>query len=86
MMFNSISGYNGKSPKSSMGKLVAMGLTIVGIPLLMIYLAVVGAGLARTFLRVYCKLCCCQLFCNRYEQRKVFNASVFVMFEMAFKS
>ena len=60
-------GYNGKSPKSSMGKLVAMGITIIGIPLLMIYLAVVGAGLARTFVRVYCKLCCCQLFSNRYE-------------------
>ena len=59
-----VSGYNGKSPKSSMGKIVAMGITIVGIPLLMIYLAVVGAGLARTFLRLYCKLCCCPWLCN----------------------
>jgi hypothetical protein len=41
------------------GKIAAMVLSLLGLPILFIYLAVVGSSLASAFRRLYASLCCC---------------------------
>ncbi len=64
---NSISGYNGRTPNSPVGKIAAMILALLGLPILFIYLTVVGSSLARMFRRFYSFVCCC--CCTRRRGR-----------------
>ena len=56
----SIAGNSKKVPESSAGKIVAIVVVSLGLPLLLIYLSVTGSGLARMAKKVYSLLCCCQ--------------------------
>ncbi|XP_059090427.1 uncharacterized protein LOC131886184 [Tigriopus californicus] len=51
-------GYPQQVPETSMGKILTMICALLGIPLLLIYLVIVGNCLAGLFSRFYGKLCC----------------------------
>ena len=70
--FLTLQGCNGKSPRSPTGKMLAMFLTVLGIPLLFVYLAVVGSGLAKMFGALYAKVskCCQRSPTNTLKQRR----------------
>ena len=50
-------GYGSVSPKTSWGKMVTIIYALVGIPLMLLYLSTTGDLLARSFRRLYGKLC-----------------------------
>ena len=52
--------------------MLAMFLTVLGIPLLFVYLAVVGSGLAKMFGALYAKVskCCQRSPTNTLKQRR----------------
>ncbi|XP_017779232.1 PREDICTED: potassium channel subfamily K member 18-like [Nicrophorus vespilloides] len=50
-------GYGSVSPRTSWGKLVTIIYALVGIPLMLVYLTTTGDVLARSFRRLYGKLC-----------------------------
>ncbi|XP_044261008.1 potassium channel subfamily K member 17-like [Tribolium madens] len=50
-------GYGSVSPRTSWGKLVTILYALVGIPLMLLYLSTTGDLLARSFRRLYGKLC-----------------------------
>ncbi|CAG5022729.1 unnamed protein product [Parnassius apollo] len=53
-------GYGSVAPKTSIGKAVTIGYAVIGIPLTLLYLSVVGALLSRLARSVFTKaLCCC---------------------------
>lgn len=45
------------TPKTAAGKLVTIAYALLGIPLMLVYLSTVGDVLARSFRRLYSKLC-----------------------------
>ena len=53
------SGYRSKVPSTLTGKLVAIVVTVLGIPILILYLAIVGGCMARLFRKLYSAVCCC---------------------------
>lgn len=53
-----LSGYPHQVPETSMGKILTMICALLGIPLLLIYLVIVGNCLAGLFSRFYANLCC----------------------------
>lgn len=50
-------GHGNVTPKSSVGKLVAIAYACVGIPIIMLYLSTIGEALARNFRVLYSKIC-----------------------------
>ncbi|KAJ0172852.1 hypothetical protein K1T71_011028 [Dendrolimus kikuchii] len=50
-------GHGNVTPKSSVGKLVAVVYACVGIPIIMLYLSTIGEALARNFRVLYSKMC-----------------------------
>ncbi|XP_074039795.1 TWiK family of potassium channels protein 7 [Leptinotarsa decemlineata] len=50
-------GYGSVSPRTPWGKLVAILYALIGIPLMLLYLSATGEVLARSFRRLYGKLC-----------------------------
>ncbi|GBP31309.1 Potassium channel subfamily K member 18 [Eumeta japonica] len=53
-------GYGSVAPKTSLGKAVTIGYAVIGIPLTLLYLSVVGALLSRLARSVFSRaLCCC---------------------------
>ena len=58
-MYSLSPGYNSRTPNSAVGKIAAMILAILGLPILFIYLTVVGSTLARAFTKFYSVICCC---------------------------
>lgn len=50
-------GYGSVSPRTAWGKLVTIIYTLIGIPLMLLYLSTTGDMLARSFRRLYGKLC-----------------------------
>ncbi|XP_068623797.1 potassium channel subfamily K member 18-like [Battus philenor] len=53
-------GYGSVAPKTALGKAVTIGYAVIGIPLTLLYLSVVGALLSRLARSVFSKaLCCC---------------------------
>lgn len=56
----SLSGYGSVAPKTAIGKAVTIGYAVIGIPLTLLYLSVVGALLSRLARSVFSRaLCCC---------------------------
>lgn len=55
--FVGVAGYGSVSPRTSWGKLVTIIYALVGIPLMLLYLSTTGDLLARSFRRLYGKLC-----------------------------
>ncbi|KAL3270710.1 hypothetical protein HHI36_021238 [Cryptolaemus montrouzieri] len=51
------SSYGSVSPKTSWGKLVTIMYALVGIPLMLLYLSTTGDVLAKSFRRLYGRLC-----------------------------
>ncbi|XP_022115266.2 potassium channel subfamily K member 18-like [Pieris rapae] len=53
-------GYGSVAPKTALGKIVTIGYAVVGIPLTLLYLSVVGALLSRVVRSIFSRtLCCC---------------------------
>ena len=52
-------GHSKKVPESPAGKIVAIVVVSLGLPLLLIYLSLTGSGLARIAKKLYSILCCC---------------------------
>lgn len=53
-------GYGSVAPRTSLGKAVTIGYAVIGIPLTLLYLSVVGALLSRLARSVFSRaLCCC---------------------------
>ncbi|VEN62405.1 unnamed protein product [Callosobruchus maculatus] len=50
-------GYGSVSPRTTWGKLVTILYALVGIPLMLLYLSATGDVLARSFRRLYGKMC-----------------------------
>lgn len=50
-------GYGSVSPRTSWGKLVTIIYALIGIPLMLLYLSATGDVLARSFRRLYGKMC-----------------------------
>ncbi|XP_049942582.1 TWiK family of potassium channels protein 7-like [Schistocerca serialis cubense] len=50
-------GYGSVSPRTPWGKVVTIVYALVGIPLMLVYLSTVGDVLARSFRRLYGRLC-----------------------------
>lgn len=50
-------GYGSVAPRTAWGKLVTILYALIGIPLMLIYLSTTGDVLARSFRRLYGKLC-----------------------------
>ncbi|CAG9559233.1 unnamed protein product [Danaus chrysippus] len=58
-------GYGSVAPKTALGKAVTIGYAVIGIPLTLLYLSVVGALLSRLARSVFSRaLCCCCLKCG----------------------
>ena len=55
-----IAGNSKKVPESSTGKIVAIVVVTLGLPLFLIYLSVMGSGLAKGAKKVYAFICCCR--------------------------
>ena len=47
-------------PESAAGKIVAIVVVSLGLPLLLIYLSVTGSGLAKLVKKLYAIMCCCK--------------------------
>lgn len=53
-------GYGSVAPKTALGKAVTIGYAVIGIPLTLLYLSVVGALLSRLARSIFSRaLCCC---------------------------
>ncbi|XP_012548112.2 potassium channel subfamily K member 18 [Bombyx mori] len=53
-------GYGSVAPRTALGKAVTIGYAVIGIPLTLLYLSVVGALLSRLARNVFSRaLCCC---------------------------
>ncbi|XP_050679638.1 potassium channel subfamily K member 18-like [Leptidea sinapis] len=53
-------GYGSIAPKTALGKVVTIGYAVIGIPLTLLYLSVVGALLSRLIRSIFSRtLCCC---------------------------
>ncbi|XP_014361206.1 TWiK family of potassium channels protein 7 [Papilio machaon] len=50
-------GHGNVTPKSTVGKIVAVAYACVGIPIIMLYLSTIGEALARNFRILYSKIC-----------------------------
>ncbi|ERL91002.1 hypothetical protein D910_08344, partial [Dendroctonus ponderosae] len=51
-------GYGRLSPKTALGKIIAILYAVIGVPLMLILLSELGTVLAQSVRRAYAKLCC----------------------------
>lgn len=64
----SFSGYGSVAPRTVWGRLITIVYALVGIPLMLVYLSTVGDVLARSFRRLYGRVCRRPRNCARKQQ------------------
>ena len=69
-MMNNVSGYPYQSPRSPLGKLLAIGIAALGLPIFLLYICLVGRLLARHLETLYNCLYNRLLCCTLTEDRK----------------
>ena len=52
-----VAGYGSVAPRTAWGKVITIVYALIGIPLMLVYLSTVGDVLARSFRRLYGRLC-----------------------------
>lgn len=65
-----VSGYGSVAPRTVWGRLITIVYALAGIPLMLVYLSTVGDVLARSFRRLYGRLCRRQRNCARKQQQQ----------------
>ena len=55
----SLPGYPYQGPKSSLGKLLSVGIACIGLPIFLLYICLMGRFLGRNLQTLYNKLVCC---------------------------
>ncbi|CAG9767968.1 unnamed protein product [Ceutorhynchus assimilis] len=63
-------GYGSVAPRTSWGKLVTIIYALVGIPLMLLYLSTTGDVLARSFRRLYAKICGSKATLQKLQQQQ----------------
>ena len=53
-------GYPYQGPKSSLGKLLSVGIACIGLPIFLLYICLVGRFLGRHLQTLYTRLLCCR--------------------------
>ena len=69
-VYNYVIGYGHIAPKTFWGRLVCIAYSVLGIPLMLLWLANIGDVLADIFRFIYAKICCCGC-CRRKQKTKV---------------
>jgi len=69
MRFVFVSGYGHISPKTQWGRIFCISYSMMGIPLMLIFLANVGDVLADVFKYIYAKIICCGCMKSRKKRR-----------------
>jgi len=64
----SVSGYGSVAPRTVWGRLITIVYALAGIPLMLVYLSTVGDVLARSFRRLYGRICRQPRNCTRKQQ------------------
>lgn len=62
-------GHGNVTPRSSVGKMVAIAYACVGIPIIMLYLSTIGDALARNFRALYSRMCPTSLKTSDFHTR-----------------
>uniref|UniRef100_A0A2C9JJU5 Potassium channel domain-containing protein n=1 Tax=Biomphalaria glabrata TaxID=6526 RepID=A0A2C9JJU5_BIOGL len=65
-------GYGHIAPKTVWGRLVCIAYAILGVPLMLLCLAVLGDALANIFRYIYSQICCCGT-CKKKKENKVIS-------------
>ncbi|GAA52537.1 TWiK family of potassium channels protein 7 [Clonorchis sinensis] len=63
-------GYGNIAPATFWGRLSCIIYSVIGIPLMLIYLAIIGNVLARVFRLVYVNIICCRCFYDVFRRRR----------------
>ncbi|OON20534.1 Ion channel [Opisthorchis viverrini] len=63
-------GYGNIAPATFWGRLSCIIYSVIGIPLMLIYLAIIGNVLARVFRLVYVNIICCRCFYDIFRRRR----------------
>lgn len=64
-----ISGYGHITPKTQWGKVVCMVYSLLGIPIMVLFLTNIGEIMASLFRFIYMNLCCCRCFLHARKSK-----------------
>ncbi|XP_037074693.1 potassium channel subfamily K member 18-like [Pollicipes pollicipes] len=64
-------GYGHIAPKTSKGQMFTVSYAMIGTPLLLVFLANIGDGMASVFTYTYSRLCCRWCRSTRYQSERV---------------
>ena len=70
-----LSGYGNIAPQTFWGRMVCISYALVGIPIMLMCLANLGALMANIFRFIYAKVCCCGCCISCHKRRKNRHAS-----------
>ena len=63
-------GYGNIAPKTTWGRITVVVYAMIGIPIMLVCVALIGETMADVFRFVYFKLCCCGLCAQRARRRR----------------